>query len=70
MEGILQRQAAFFCTQLKLAAGYELTGVPLVSYGATSFLSPVWTLFQASAAHGPTQAMLFHNPKPLLGFRV
>lgn len=46
LEPILQRQAAFFCTQLKLAAGYELSGAPLVSYGATSFLGPVWTLFQ------------------------
>lgn len=46
LEPLLHSQAAFFSTQLKLAAGYELSGSPLVSYGATSFLGPVWTLYQ------------------------
>ena len=46
LEALLRAQAAFFSTQLKLAAGYELNGSPLVTYGATSFLGPVWTLYQ------------------------
>lgn len=47
----MHSQAAFFSTQLKLAAGYELSGSPLVSYGATSFLGPVWTLYQVLHIH-------------------
>ena len=42
-------------------AGYELNGVPLVSYGATSFLAPVWALYQVGVRRGQACGSLVEN---------